>query len=93
MDANERHVSNYDDDSNWQVEAHDNRSAMILRSLGATEVKAPALFTVTPMQLIRYVAQFHGIDIETSKKRRHLSEEVKERKRQQLAAARSKIRA
>jgi hypothetical protein len=51
------------------------------------------MFDCTPLQLINYIAALHGVSVETGKKRRHLSEETKERKRQQLAAARSKIKA
>jgi hypothetical protein len=93
MDANERHAANYDDESTWRIDAYDNRSAAILRSVGAVEVRPGRMFDCTPLQLINYIAALHGVSVETGKKRRHLSEETKERKRQQLAAARSKIKA
>lgn len=94
-EATEQHISHYDDENTWRLTAYDNKSAGILQSLGAVFVADAGVgvtFDCTPMQLINYIAALHGITIETGKKKRNLSEEAKERKRQQLAAARSKIR-
>lgn len=95
-EATEQHISHYDNENVWRVVAYDNKSADILQALGAVEVKdagAGATFDCTALQMINYIARLHGITIETGQKKRHLSEEAKERKRQQLATARSKIRA
>lgn len=90
--ANERHLRHYDNESVWALEVYDNKSADVLRSVGAQQLGANT-WQLSPQQLIGYVAALHGITVETGKKRRHLSEETKERKRQLLAAARSKIKA
>ena len=93
-ESTERHISNYDGEGVWRLEAYDSQSAGILRSVGATETKrhgAGVTFECTPLQLIHYIAALHGIDVETGKKRRQLSDEEKERRRQRMAAARSKI--
>ena len=90
--ANERHLRNYDNENVWTLEAYDNKSADLLQGIGARQLSANT-WQLTPQQLIGYVAGLHGIAVETGKQRRQISEELRERKRQQLAAARAKIRA
>ncbi len=93
-ESTERHISNYDSEGVWRLEAYDAKSADILQAIGAKQVERPGAgiaFECTPLQLIHYIAALHGIDVETGKKRRQLSDEEKERRRQRMAAARSKI--
>ena len=90
--ADERHLSHYDNETAWTLEAYDNKSVDILRSVGAQQLGANT-WQLSPQQLIAYVAALHGIAVETGKRKRQISDELRERKRQQLAAARSKISA
>ena len=95
-ETNERHLSHYDNDVQWTVEAYDERSTAILDAIGATAIETDndgVVYECTPLQLIRYIATLHGVPVEMSKKRRVLSREEKQRRRERLASARSKITA
>ncbi len=86
----------YDQDSTWAVETHDARLTAFLRSTGATEqpcLHDGKIFFCDAKQLILFIAESSGLAVEfRNQKRRQLTEEQREAKRQAMAAINAKKR-
>lgn len=83
LEANERHIRNYDNDETWHIDGYDRRSAAILARIGAKRIGTPydgVSFDCTPKQAIEYIAELHGLNVEFRKrKKRVLSAEQREK--------------
>ncbi len=65
-DANERHITNYDNEDSWHIDAYDAKSRAILKSVGATMTDTHrhcASYDCTAQQLIEYIAALHDINV------------------------------
>ncbi len=84
----ELHLNHYDDESFFTVEAYDSEAQHTLATLGATHVR-DNLYRLPVAQVVPFLAQRFKLDV-AGFVHRHLTDEQREARRQNMAAARAK---